>query len=515
MSSKVRIWLALILASALAPGLMPATEIVYRLWPKAALVDVAAVHISRVPKHRQRHIRYIDLADVAPKDRAVRLQVLGLVFNSLSRSDLIVLPAAVPDTEGALAWVDLGNYKIDPATFDRLGELGSGPAPQPEPFYHVSTVSVVEGKTETYKEWDARFDTYGRKYYVEVEKVRKTQAVRKNEIALGPHLNRATVLGLATLAESNFPIFNYYWLAYNALTEPRYHEIMGLDDTEASAKKLAVVDRRTADRVGAQIRGAVLLSGVAHHNRILERTPTLLRYGRGAYWESLDFKTSVKAQDVLKDTLNNKPDAREIIFTLPNGLQGYFVVDGKGVRIDKADGDVANNRRFKFRDSQVRTAYHCIACHLPDAGWIDVDDEVRDLSRKTITLIADAFAKDDKRRGERIRQKYLSDDIGDLIKADRAIVEAAVRKATGGLTSAQSARILTEDLRSYLDDQVSVAQLAVMLGYPSEDVLAAMQTKGVDPVFVIMRAGRKGRRDQIESGFAQLATILYAAKRAK
>lgn len=500
---------------------------VYALWQKAALADQAAVFASRYDRKSVRTLRFVDLGAVAPLDRPRALQTLGYVVNSWSSNDLMVLPQEVPGTEGALAWFDLANLRNKNdgkglekliAAFDRLGELGSGASPFPEPYYHVVEDVVTEDRVEEVKGWSEwRTDQYGRRYRVEQVTRRIVKGKTARKVALGPHLNKGTVIGLSALTETAFPVFEYHWLLANGLSEPRYHELLGLDDTEASAKRLAAVDRRTADEVGAQVRGAVLFSEVAHHNRLLERTPTLQRYGRGSYQESYDFKSSVRVQDVLKDLLIEKPDAKEIIWTLPNGLLGFFVVDGEGKRLDKADADVALNNRTRLRDRQVRTAFHCIDCHLRDRGWIEVDDEVRALATKPVTLISDSFTKADRRRGERIRQKYLTIDYNELLQADQALVEVAVAAATRGesgpLSCPQVAKSVVDAIYAYSYEPVSLRRLSLELGCPQDEVKLALQTKGVDPVFVVLRAGRPARRDKIEAGFAQVAFILYEAKK--
>lgn len=530
---------------------------VYRAWTKAEIVNVAASHASRADKPTQMYLRYVDLSGIAPRDRLEKIQTLGYVVNSLSRTDLLAPVKAVAGTELAVAYFDLSLLRDRDdskglaqlcVAFDDLGRLGSGPAPFPEPYFHAVVTTkvpeeVVSGysdqyakeATETYTAQVRKKDSYGRDYTVlqkdgrwlpEYETVTRTRVVpaktaprakarakgKKVTVALASHLDRATAIGLAAIARTEFFVFDYRWFLANALVEPRYHELLGLDDTEDSAKKLAFVDEALAAKAGSQLRGAALFSEVAHHNRVLLRTPTQSRNGRGTYWESKDFKTSVDLQDVLKDLLIDRADAEEIIFTLPNGLQGFFVIDADGKRLDKADGDVANNKRSKFKDTQVRTAYMCIGCHLPDKGWIAIEDEVRELAKKQVTLIADAFGKGkgkDTKRGDRIRQQYLSDDINELIAIDQALVEASVKRATVGLDSSATARHVIDTIYDYNEGKVDIAVLSRDLGHPTEAVEFAMRTTGLDPVFASIASGRKGRRDQIEAGFNQIATILY------
>lgn len=523
---------AVLLAAMLLPAGSPR---VYRSWTKAELVDLAAVHASKLDKSQAKFVRYIDLSAVAPAGRAAALKALGFVLSSFSLSDEISPCQEVPGSEGALAFVDLSTLRAkgDDAglkqlllAYENVGELGSGPAPFPEPYYHLTVDTVVKA-TEVKEEYTVPVkvtvlvrDQYGNQYYREETRretrvrVKKTPARAVRQVLVGPQLNEATALGLTALTGTSQPIYEFRWLCANALYEPRYHELLGLDDSVDSVKKLSGVDERTADLKGAQARGVVLRSEVALRNRALERTPLAnVRYGRGAFNQSSDFKTSVRKQDVMKDLLLAKVDAHEIIWSLPNGLPGYFVVNGDGVRLDKADSDVAVAKRLKFRDPQVRTALACMACHMPEKGWIEVDDAARRLALKPVKLYADALDENGRARGERIRQKYLSVDFNELLRADQAVVEVAVRSATTGpdgrsLTCAETARVVVESARSYLDDDLSLAQLSLELGYPQADVLKALSTKGLDPVFAEPASAGKGRRDQTEAGFAQIATVL-------
>jgi serine/threonine-protein kinase len=79
-------------------------------------------------------------------------------------------------------------------------------------------------------------------------------------------------------------------------------------------------------------RAGLSVSGVSRNNRVVERHPS--RYG--AFWKSFDYRDSVGSDNVFKDPVHLHPAAGEMIFNLPNGLQGYFVADGKGKRLEAA-----------------------------------------------------------------------------------------------------------------------------------------------------------------------------------
>ena len=59
------------------------------------------------------------------------------------------------------------------------------------------------------------------------------------------------------------------------------------------------------------------------NNRMVERHRSI----HGAYWKSYDFAGSVGAQNIFNHPLDFTHDGGEVIFNLPNGLQGYYLVN--------------------------------------------------------------------------------------------------------------------------------------------------------------------------------------------
>jgi hypothetical protein len=66
-------------------------------------------------------------------------------------------------------------------------------------------------------------------------------------------------------------------------------------------------------------------------------------------------------------------DGGEIIYSLPNGLQGYMLVDGRGRRIDKGPTEIVSDPRRP--DRAVVNGLSCMACHA--CGIIAKEDQVR------------------------------------------------------------------------------------------------------------------------------------------
>jgi mono/diheme cytochrome c family protein len=111
-------------------------------------------------------------------------------------------------------------------------------------------------------------------------------------------------------------------------------------------------------------------SGVALHNRMIER-----HLGQaGQYlWISYDFDSDIGTSDVLANPLGPKLRDRqrfvhtfenaggEVIYSLPNGLQGYMVVNAAGNRLDAVPINIARDPHR--RDSVVRNGLSCFGCH--------------------------------------------------------------------------------------------------------------------------------------------------------
>ena len=103
--------------------------------------------------------------------------------------------------------------------------------------------------------------------------------------------------------------------------------------------------------------------------RVIERHTS--RYG--AYWKSYDFAGSVGTQNIFTHPLAFTHDGGEAIFNLPNGLQGYYIVNGSGSRLDEAPTAIVSDPGAS--DPTVRTGLSCFGCHIE--GINTFEDQVR------------------------------------------------------------------------------------------------------------------------------------------
>jgi hypothetical protein len=531
----------LAIAADAPPAVPPAPAVL--LTPSSAVVTAAADLVT-LPAGERCYYRYVSLYWLPAERLADYVKLVNFTFNSLN-PDLLVPPVLVGDR---LLRVDLRAYHISPQAFDKLISTGSGFAPFPEPYFYLTRATAHDappaddGRARDEQErpyhgaageplyWTgdaiAR-DGYGRPYqvgthylYTRAEPLPRPRRQVELVTGLAPWLDKGALLSLAAETHTNFPIVRADWFLTNALLEPRYHELLGVGDSLRQFQDLVFLDQATADKLGSQARGAVLWSEVALHNRSLERTPTLARHGRGYFWASYDYNSSLQLQiingklvneDVLSDLLNAAPDAQELIAANRIGLQIYFVANGKGQRLDKAAADVAIDARTPLRDKQVWTARNCIACHAQ--GIIPVRDEVRLHASQPIRLGLETIRQRDAHLAQRIADRYFAVEVDDLVTADQASYDAAV-KACNGLGAAANALLLQRALVQY-EAPVDLAAASADVGYPPDVVRAVIERGGaVDHTLAGLvqrppRGPRGQRRDQWESsGLGQLQQLL-------
>ena len=168
------------------------------------------------------------------------------------------------------------------------------------------------------------------------------------------------------------PAVHIDWFVATASTPPLYHELLSLPLTDRELETRLEVDvaRNLINAPGVRVsRAGFNNSGVSNNNRVVERHTS--RYG--AYWKSYDFAGSVGTQNVFTHPLNFTHDGGEAIFNLPNGLQGYYLVNASGFRLDDAPINIVSNPAAS--DPTVRNGLSCIGCHTE--GMKTFEDQVR------------------------------------------------------------------------------------------------------------------------------------------
>jgi serine/threonine-protein kinase len=234
------------------------------------------------------------------------------------------------------------------------------------------------------------------------------------------------------LTASRVPAVRIDWFVAHAAQPPLYHTLLKLPATAGELEKQLRVDVQANFARDRLARAAFIQSGVSNQNRLVERHEAAY----GAYWKSYDFKTNEGSGDLRKRplgpvTLFKKHPFKEqafehaggeIIFNLPNGLQGYLLVNGKDERINDSSAvpDVVRDKNeFAGNSTIIVNGLSCMACHKQ--GMLkDFQDVVRD-SRG---LGEDALDK--------VRRLYPPhEEMEKLVNGDEELFMSAAEKATG------------------------------------------------------------------------------------
>ena len=178
----------------------------------------------------------------------------------------------------------------------------------------------------------------------------------------------------------DIPAIHVDWFIATASLPPLYHDLLSLPLTDRELETRLEVDviRNLVNAPGVRVwRAGTNDSGVSNHNRVVERHKS--RYG--AYWKSYDFAGSVGTQNIFTHPLSFTHDGGEVIFNLPNGLQGYYVTNASGFRLDDAPINIVSNPAAS--DPTVRNGLSCFGCHTK--GMNTFEDEVRPVIESNAT----------------------------------------------------------------------------------------------------------------------------------
>ena len=142
--------------------------------------------------------------------------------------------------------------------------------------------------------------------------------------------------------KSDIPAIHVDWFIAQASLPPLYHDLLSLPLTDRELETRLEVDviRNLQNAPGVRVwRAGTNDSGVSNNNRVVERHTS--RYG--AYWKSYDFAGSVGTQNIFTHPLSFTHDGGEVIFNLPNGLQGYYITNASGFRLNEAPTNIVSN----------------------------------------------------------------------------------------------------------------------------------------------------------------------------
>ncbi len=235
---------------------------------------------------------------------------------------------------------------------------------------------------------------------------------------------------IVDLSKCDLPWVRADWFIATASRPPLYHGLLQLPKKLRDLETRLGVDVADDFTKGKLARAGFDKSGVSNQNRMVERHDALY----GAYWRSYDFLPENGRANLTRFPLGPlnlftdvphpysrlafRQDGGEVIFNLPNGLQGYLLVNAKDERIDAGPIAVVSDDQRVSGTPEIVSGQSCMACH--SQGMIPFKDFIRDHSG----VFDDAESK--------VRKLYPEQKATEaLVEADRRRFQDAQAKAVG------------------------------------------------------------------------------------
>ncbi len=297
--------------------------------------------------------------------------------------------------------------------------------------------------------------------------------------------------------KSRLPYVHADWFVFAASRPPLYHDLLHLPMTDRELEKEMKVDVADNIRLERVARAGFNGSGVSRNNRLLERHKS----GNGAYWKSYDFAGSAQTKNLFAHPLGPagenafQHDGGEIIFSLPNGLQGYMLVDGQGNRIDKGP---INSVSVKNRaNPTVINGISCMGCHAK--GMIEKEDQIR----SHVLSSSEGFTDEEK---EKILTMYLPrKDFLAWIRQDAERYRKAVEKTGAPLAATEPVAALA----ARFEDEIDLKLAAAEAGVPVSDFLNGLRSRKLARDLGLLKVeGATVKREVFQRIFGQVIADL-------
>lgn len=410
--------------------------------------------IKAVDPDDQKFVRYFTLthlwnAGMCDEEIEVYRHGLAKLLNSLSNQPKIVIPAPV-DPEHTIYRIDLRDYGWDAALWELLVDR--------DPF-------AVQYLQDTAKSLQSLTGTLVPFQFADWFVTDASQAPLYDQV----------------LYERVFKIKADIFSAVDPLSQFDLEEFLGVPvDANITLEK--------AEDPGIVARAGVQLSGVSNQNRVIERHAFLDNFSR-SYWLSYDFLENVGDSNIFYNPLDFVAAGGEIIWTLPNGLQGYMLVDAVGDRIDEGPIDVVSNK--EENGTPIINGVSCMGCHYQ--GMRSIVDEVAPFAVDQVGL----FGAEEL---ERIANLYPpAAEFAEGLTLDSDVFVASVAK-TGAPLLVGSDEVTETVYYAFEEAAVNLRRGASELGITADSLLPKI---GQLPPGLQMINGGFVNRDSMRSEYAQ------------
>ena len=324
-----------------------------------------------------------------------------------------------------------------------------------------------------------------------------TEATWKRLLAAYPYAvisESATAKTIYATTNCPLPYVRADWFVSRAALPPLYHELLDMPDTAGKLEDKLGVDVKKNLQEETAIRAGLQESGVSRNNRVVERHESPY----GAYWRSYDFKNNAGKENIFKNPLAFEAAGGEIIFNLPNGLQAYLLVNGKGDRIDTGPIDIVSNKE-NVNDPVVRNGLTCMSCHAQ--GMKRFGDNMR------AVIDATPKAQADYDRDHALALYVEKPKMDAALDEDAKRFADAVRETGAEVTKREPIYAL----QGRYDSTVDITQAAAEAGLPTEIFLSKLQANARLGALLgpLKTTGGRLKRDAWEEYFGDVVRELH------
>jgi len=216
------------------------------------------------------------------------------------------------------------------------------------------------------------------------------------------------------------------WFLDTAGRPDIYDAILDLPKSAQELERSLRVDTERDFRTDSLRRAGFTKSGVSRQMRIVDRHDSELGY----YWKSYDFRKTDEAVNLFNFPLgpvfanNPFPDQAfihaggELIFSLPNRLQAYMLVNRAGQKLKEGPIDIVFDANDSSGSSTIISGMSCMGCHRN--GMILFQDRIREGA---------AVADEPRRKVERLFP--VDSEMTTMLKRDEAQFLRALDLAIG------------------------------------------------------------------------------------
>lgn len=482
---------------------VPAPSFAGGSWNERMLAAVS--DISAIEERDRPFIRYFSFAEMplskidcsATDARRNPMHYMHAGFNkfvnSISRGPRVVPVTPVRGTEGALVRIDMRDFGWDNTHWQAISTGAYGP--------------LAEAAGFDAGAWADLATAY--------------------PYAVDPSSDPLLKV-VADATRTDVPIMRADWFTHFAAEAPYYDIFLGLTGQIRDLEMRLGIDVDREIMAGRMIRAAMLpgSSGVSDHNRMLERFD--LPRG-GYYWKSYDFAGDQGGQSLslhpdgpftMTQTRTGlegfEHDGGEMIFSLPNGLQGYYLSTAHGDRLTVGPASIVSFRTKPIgKGVEIENARSCFDCH--ENGTIAKSDQMRELLENSAR-----YSRDDL---DMLLEMYIDNDrLDDLYRRDSAaflnalsVLNATEISPTGELTSLSAPKdVGGGEIVTYLADMhfhtMTAAQLAREFQMEEETFRERARRLGGDPQLMLVvqdwlaraDAGVKIHRSEMETVYPEL-----------